>query len=533
MQISKIALAATLVIVFAAGFGIGLVVFEANGGKRAMRRVSVESTEGVSSEADVNEHEAPAVSAAERRRQKHRRQQRPDRERGSEGEREERALRTFSQVRETLAAALERGDIDGARRALWEPRIDPEMTFTQEEIAAWTDTLDGAPLEVMHELAAFLARTGGAAVVTGWVADAIDVPMEFRHRALHGMSHVPSEQRAVVAAELENLLVEGGLPHDLLRSAAHSYARAHVDEEAGKSGGFDALMGLLRDRPEVDARALLEATREFGTADDTDTLLGLLGEGSDWSRRETQSILNAVGTLAGRARNSDALLGLLRHPPESVSRTQIARMFSDAQSDLSPDVLRQALAATRGDSSAQEAIARGMARSGPAGVEALLEASRDPEVGLDPARLAWALNESNGREAIPTMVEMLGAHEEPHIVEPLARAIFENGGGGTVDSLLDQIGAAPSVERRRGIARALRHSSARVEPDRLLDLLEGSTDGEVSESLSRALVRSADPAHVLPRLHAMRAQETERELAHHIDRTIERLSQLARASERP
>lgn len=535
MRIAKIVLTAAPGLAFVAGLGVGYVLFEGASDERIVH-VARGSSPVSGSRVGLDE-----ATGAEAEGSSGGRSGRADRrggtggrsKEGGEAHREQPAHSTFAEVRASLQAALAAGDSHAARRALHEMSVDPDASLTEEELGAWMETLSETPLDLMHEVARFLARTGGAAgaeLVAAWVAEADDVPMDFLHRAIHGLADVPPELRGEVAPVLEGLLVDGELSHDLLRSAAHAYARLHVDDDAGKGGGFDALMGLLRERPEISPVAVLEATREFGTADNIGTLLGLLAEGSDWSRRETQTILNAVGSLAARSGEGEALLELLENPPESVSRSEIAAMFRDTKHDLGAELLKEAIAATRGDPRAQEMIARGLARSGRPGLEALFEASQDPEIGLDPTRLARALTES-GREAVPMMIDLLGSHESPGVIEPLARAVFENGGGEAVSGLLDQIGGDAAVERRRGIAQALGDSFARVDPGRLMDLLERSNDQEISEGLSRALVRSGDPAGVLPRLREMRAAGQDPRLVHHINRAIERLSALARARE--
>ena len=533
MNTARTAIVLGLSLAFGSGVGIGFIVAGGGAGETIVyleRDPAPDESDQAETRVGDGEREGGRRRGAVRRRS---REARKD-DSGREGERrddEKRDNFEFAEVREKLEAAIASGDFNAARHALHRMRIGPDAKLTDEEIAAWTATLDNAPLDLMHEMARFLARSGGAegaALVAEWVSTA-DVPMDFLHRAIHGLADVPPDQRGEIAPVLEELMVSG-LNRDLLRSTAHAYGRLHIDEQSNKDDGFNALMGLVKNRPEIDRLALLEATREFGTSENVGTMLELLGDGSDWSRRESQAILNSMGAIAARTGSGEALLELLKNPPESIGRAQIARMFGDSVHHLGPELLKEAIGAAKGDPRAQEMIARGLARSGRQGFEALLEASRDAEYGLEPMRFARALEES-GREAVPTMMEMLSNHERHHVVEPLARAILEHGGAKDVAGLVDQIGGDGGIERRRGIAQALGDSWAKVDSSRLLDLLAGAQDHGVMEGLSRALIRSGNPNAVLPRLQEIRAGQANEHVRGMLDHAIRRLSEQARAQQ--
>ena len=411
--------------------------------------------------------------------------------RNSDGD-HHRSFATAAEIHATYRSALASGDLDAARRALHQLELAPGTEFTEEELAAWSDTLAEAPLELVHELASFLARSGGAAgaeLVATWVAEG-DAPLEFRHRALHGLADVPPDRVAEVSPVVEGLLAADGLSEDLRRDAAHVYGRLHSKE----GSGFDSLISLAKERPGLGAELLIEAAGDFGTSGDIDTLLGLLGDGSDWSRRETSSILSAIGRTAGRSGEGAALLDLLASPPASLGRDQVARAIADASHSLGPALLEEALAATRGDRNAQEHLAHALARSGRSGLEALIAAHENPEIRLDPDTLARALSDSRGRDAVPLMLDLLSSSRDRDVLEPLTRGILENGGQDAVGKLLDQLSGDSDLARRRAIAQALGDvGGAKGDADRLLSLLRESHDHEVSDGLARAIDRM-DPA---------------------------------------
>ncbi len=472
---------AALAIFFAAGFTLGVWYggrpdpgssgVGARDGGAAGRANDAQLVDG--DDADVD-----GRRATDRRRDRRREDGRDDDDRD---ERKERPRRADALV--AFRDAIASNDHHAAERAL-EDLIHGVGRLADEDVTGLGALLSATEGDLVRQLARALVTAGGdagLAQVMNFLSDG-GQSLEKRRHALEGLSHLPPERAAVVRGELADFL-EAGPPEELRHAAAHTLGRLYGPD------GVDGLLGLLQDRPAIDAGPIFDAVGDVARSSDVDRLVGLLSDG--WSGREATGLLRAIGRIASRSGQPELLVDFLRDPPPGASLQQIARAVSDSSHFLGTDVLADALRAVAGDPRAQEPIAHALSRSGDrAAIDVLLEAAADPEVGLDRRVLAHALGDFHGRDAVPAMLDLLRQSRDEEMLEPLARGLARNAGAETMRDLLDILESSDSAWQRRAIAHALEESDGTlVEAGELLDRLRAETDEEVASALGRALER--------------------------------------------
>jgi HEAT repeat protein len=392
--------------------------------------------------------------------------------------------RTREESLAAFQAALAAGDSWEARRALRDLEHAGGEPLTTDQLEALSASLAVADRDLLRDLSHTLVIAGGKeglSRVLGFLEDP-DQPLERRRQALDGLCDLPAERAAEAIPALADFL-ERGPPLDLERSAAHAIGRL------GREQGVETLLGLLGARPGIRAEAIFDALGDVGKPGDARSLLSLLG--GDWTPGAKMSLLRTAARLAGQGGDTSELLALLREPPAGVSREMVARALGDASRDLGTGLLRDALRETAGDRRAQETIARSLLWSGgKEGLDVLMAAAQDPDLGLDARILARALNDFQGPAAVPLMLDLFRSSRDEEVLEPLARGLARNAGKESMESLLGLLESGGDAWQRRALARALEEgSAAALSADRLLALLHGEKDQEVGSSLARALSR--------------------------------------------
>ena len=392
--------------------------------------------------------------------------------------------RTREEALALLGSAFESGDAWKIREALRDVEHAEGDPLGSEALDELSGHLASADRDVLRDLARTLVVAGGPeglARVMGFLEDP-GQSIERRRQALDGLTGIPPEKAAEVIPALAAYL-ETSPPMDLERSAAFGIGRL------GGEKGVETLLGILGARPSIRAEAIFDAIGEVGIPADAKAVLGLLG--GDWTPGAKASLLRSAARLAARGGDGSDLLGLLREPPAGMSREMVARAIGDASRDMGTAFLFDALRETAGDRRAQEAIARAMLWSGgKEGLDALVKAARDPELGLDALDLARALNDFQGAAAVPLMMELFRSSRDEEVLEPLARGLARNAGKESMESLLEILETGGDPWQRRALARALEDgSSAALGADRILSLLRAEKDQDVALSLARTITR--------------------------------------------
>jgi hypothetical protein len=304
-------------------------------------------------------------------------------------------------------------------------------------------------------------------------------PLELRRQALEGLSELPEETVAGVFPVLADFL-ESSPPHELEHAAAHAMARMQREE------GVNALLGLLEERPGIRPGALFDAIGDVGKPGDLETLFAFLDTGGN--QREKTSILRAVSRISVREGDTETLLAMLHEAPEGTSRSMIARAISESAHELGTGFLSEALKEVAGDRRAQESLAQALSHTGGReALEALMQADSDLEGGLDPTVLARALNEFQGKDAVPFMMDLFQSGGDEEMLHSLARGMVRNADAETLGDLLMLLGEG-GAQQRRAIAEALEEGDgSALSQDLLLSMLRSEKDHQVAKSLARSL----------------------------------------------
>ena len=382
-----------------------------------------------------------------------------------------------------LRAGVASGDQHAIREALDDLRRREGAPLSSEglaELATFLDRVDGHMLEELSRALIMSGGEEGVALVMGFIENP-DRPLDDRERALRGISHLPREMADDVAPALVDLL-ESDLPRGLQHSAAHSLGRLYREEAT------DALLGLLEERPGLPHDVLFDAIGDTGRPEDTGRLVDLLG--GEWSGRERMGLLRSIARISARegGDGGEGLLEMLREPPEGVSKSMVARAISDASHHLEPALLEAAMSEVSGDGRAQESLARALARSGGrAGIEALVELSKNPDYRFDQRALAHALHDIGGPQSIPWMMDMIRGASSEDVVQSLARGVFRGGQKESVESLMGLLRGG-NDSQRRAIAHSLRGAeSSSLDMGRLLGALRNENDHDVRREIAHAI----------------------------------------------
>lgn len=467
------------IILFGAGFATGLFIGQA---QDLFEEPALEEGPAVSTEETLTTLEGEEASRAREGASRsgiRRTTPELDHDPDADSHREPTAEQALADLRDAIA----RGDRGDAHEALQILNDHPHLELTEAQLGELRELLARpGDVDLIEPIARALLVHGGAEGAAAVLALAEDgnQSLEARHRAIRAFAHLPPEMAEKLAPSLETFIAGSNAPLALREDAIHAYAELHGNLAT------EALLDLHANHPGLDSRRIFGAIAEHARPEDRPRLLELLGR--DLPRREKFSLLEALGRMAAREGRSDSLLDMLAQPPAGVTRSDVARMIAGVGPMVSPDLLREALGRTHGDHRAQAELARSLLEaSGPAALEVLESMWRDPANPLPARVLAEALHDQSSPESLPFMLELIEAHTDHDVIEPLARRLFHEASPAALDELF-RILETGNAEQRSAIAGSLEEMPPEHLPlDRLLGTLQREPHPEVTARLTRSL----------------------------------------------